>query len=176
MNKKIWNCTLLSFVLILALTACSKTESTDNIPSVKDDEAAIQTEVIDAVEDDAADVDDPEHRLTEKVDNGKVPAYLPKDFPLPEDALIVTSHAEETDGKKSVLLIFTTEESMATVSKLYKDYFIAQNLENVGQTVDNKNIIIQGENKETEQNWSMIGGPLASKEGVIELTVTWSEM
>ena len=28
---------------------------------------------------------------------------------------------------------------------------------------------------DTKQEWSMIGGALASQEGVVELTLTWSE-
>lgn len=79
------------------------------------------------------------------------------------------------DGKKSVLLIFSTKESMPAVTKLYKDYFKTQNLSDAGQTIDDKNIIIQGGNIEKKQSWSMIGGPLSGQEGVIELTVTWAE-
>jgi len=78
------------------------------------------------------------------------------------------------DSNKSVLLVFTTKESMSTVTKLYKDYFKTQNLAEDTQTIDDKNIIIQGDNQASKQSWSMIGGLLSSQEGVIELTVTWS--
>ncbi|MNJ54842.1 hypothetical protein D3C77_503030 [compost metagenome] len=65
---------------------------------------------------------------------------------------------------------------METISKLYKDYFKAQNLDDSGQTLDEKNIIIQGDNPDKNESWSMIGGLLSSQEGVIELNVTWTEL
>ncbi|GIP58288.1 hypothetical protein MKX50_01530 [Paenibacillus sp. FSL W8-0186] len=104
------------------------------------------------------------------------PEYLPADFPLPDDVKISTSHSEIKDGKKSVLLIFSTEEDMATITKLYKDYFKSQNLDDSGQTIGDKNIIIQGDNPDKNESWSMIGGRLSSNEGVIELNVTWTEL
>ncbi|PZD95249.1 hypothetical protein DNH61_11865 [Paenibacillus sambharensis] len=105
----------------------------------------------------------------------KIPEYLPKTFPLPQDAKISTSHAEINDGKKSVMLIFTTEESMFTITKLYTDYFNTQNLDQSNYTIDNNNIIIQGDNVKNNESWSMIGGALTSRDGIIELTVNWSE-
>lgn len=47
---------------------------------------------------------------------------------------------------------------------------------NDAQTIDDKNIIIQGQDQEKNTSWSMIGGPLGSQEGAIELTVTWGEL
>ncbi|RAU92605.1 hypothetical protein [Paenibacillus sp. YN15] len=104
-----------------------------------------------------------------------LPENLPKDFPLPADASISTSHSGTADGKKSALLVFTTKESMETVIKLYKDYFNAKLGSDAAQTIDDKNLIIQGNTKDNKQSWSVIGGRLASREGVIELTVTWAE-
>ncbi|WP_342552303.1 hypothetical protein [Paenibacillus sp. FSL R7-0652] len=104
-----------------------------------------------------------------------LPEYLPKDFPLPDDAAITTANSREDEGKKSAMLIFTTKQDMETVSKMYKEYFEAKKLTDSGQTIDAKNIIIQGTEPDTEQHWSLIGGTLASKEGTIELTLSWSE-
>ncbi|MED1722971.1 hypothetical protein [Brevibacillus parabrevis] len=47
---------------------------------------------------------------------------------------------------------------------------------NDAQTIDDKNIIIQGQDQEKNTSWSMIGGTLSSQEGVIELTITWGEL
>ncbi|MBB6024321.1 putative lipoprotein [Paenibacillus sp. JGP012] len=105
-----------------------------------------------------------------------MPEYLPKDFPLPEDAKVTTATSTESDGKKSVMLIFTTEQDMKTISKLYKDYFTSKKLKDSGQIIDEKNIVIQGTEPDEKQSWSLIGGTTASKEGVIELTLTWSEI
>ncbi len=107
--------------------------------------------------------------------SGEVPENLPKDFPLPADAKITTSHSGTTDGKKNALLIFTTKESMDAVTKRYKDYFSGKLGRDAVQTIDEKNIIIQGFTQDNKQSWSMIGGKMASQEGVIELTVTWAE-
>jgi hypothetical protein len=107
-------------------------------------------------------------------DSGKVPEYLPKTFPLPRDADISTSHSAIVDGKKTALLIFTTQEDMSTITKLYKDYFKTQKFDDSHMIIDSKNIIIQGDNIEKGEDWSMIGG--TRSEGGIELTVTWSEL
>ncbi|MDF2938515.1 MAG: hypothetical protein K0Q90_3888 [Paenibacillaceae bacterium] len=104
-----------------------------------------------------------------------LPENLPKDFPLPADAKITTSHSGAADGKKSSLLVFTTKESMDAVTKLYKNYFNVKLGRDAVQTIDEKNLIIQGFTKDNKQSWSMIGGRLSSQEGVIELTVTWAE-
>jgi len=151
MKNKAWMCLAVSLIMIVILGACSKPASTDNVQNPKDSAA-------------------------QSPSSGKKPEFLPADFPLPKDAAISTSHSETNDGKKSVLLVFTTKEGMPAVTKLYKDYFKTQNLSDDAQTIDDKNIIIQGENKQKKQSWSMIGGVMASKEGVIELTVTWSEL
>jgi hypothetical protein len=107
--------------------------------------------------------------------SGEVPENLPKDFPLPADAKITTSHSGTTDGKKTALLVLTTKESMDAVTKRYKDYFNGKLGRDAVQTIDEKNVIIQGFTQDNKQSWSMIGGKLSSQEGVIELTVTWAE-
>jgi len=106
--------------------------------------------------------------------SGEIPEYLPTDFPLPSDAKITTSHSSTDDGKKSALLIFETSASMADVTEMYKEYF--KRLTDGAETIDDKNIIIQGVDEERKHDWSVIGGALSSREGVIELTVTWAEL
>lgn len=105
----------------------------------------------------------------------ELPDVLPTDFPMPDDAHIQLANSGDNDGKKTAMVIYTTEQDMKTVSKMYKDYFEAKKLTDAGQTLDDKNIIIQGTDPETKQQWSLIGGALASKEGTIELTLTWAE-
>ncbi|WP_340399111.1 hypothetical protein [Paenibacillus sp. FSL H8-0079] len=107
--------------------------------------------------------------------NSELPENLPSDFPLPEDATIRLANSGENEGKQSAMVIFSTEQDMKTVSQLYKDYFNAKKLTDAGQTIDDKNIIIQGTDPETQDVWSLIGGTLAGQEGVIELTLTWTE-
>lgn len=102
------------------------------------------------------------------------PEHLPKDFPIPADAKVSTSHSEQNDGKKSALLIFTTQQSMSTLSETYKSYFSTRIGDNAAQTIDENNLIIQGDSADGKESWSLIGSPLASQEGVVELTLTWA--
>lgn len=104
----------------------------------------------------------------------KRPTYLPTDFPIPDDAVISTSHQEESDGKKSVLLIYTTKGSMETLSQTYKEYFDAKSLKDAGSTINATNLIIQGTDPKTKQVWSLIGSPKTDTD-TVELTLTWSE-
>lgn len=105
--------------------------------------------------------------------SGEIPEYLPTDFPLPDDAKITTSHSSSDDGKKAALLIFETSASMADVTEMYKEYF--KRLGDGAETIDDKNIIIQGIDEERKHDWSVIGGALSDRAGIIELTVTWAE-
>lgn len=143
---------ILSLLMVLMLSACQSATSGNN-------EAAQNYSV---------------ETQGEKVSN--VTDDLPQDFPLPEDAKLGTTHSETEDGKKSVMLIFTTKEDMATIISLYKEYFKTQGLDDSDMTIDDRNIIIQGDNMEKKESWSLIGGPLTEPEGVIELTLTWMEL
>ena len=153
MRKKTWIYIGLSLILAAALSAC---QSSDNSPASSNAEAAQSGSPESAV--------------------NKRPEYLPADFPLPADAQISTSHSGLADGKKSALLIFTTKESMSAVTEMYTEYFKKQNLDESAQTIDDKNIIIQGDNLDKNESWSLIGGALASSEGVVELNVTSAEL
>ncbi|KUP25017.1 hypothetical protein [Paenibacillus sp. DMB5] len=105
-----------------------------------------------------------------------LPENLPDDFPLPEDAVISVSHSEENEGKKAALLIFKTNESMESVTKTYKDYFADKLGSEAVQTIDEKNLIIQGNSPDNTQVWSVIGGELSAEPGMVELNITWSEL
>ena len=107
--------------------------------------------------------------------SNELPAELPDDFPLPEDATISMANSGENEGKKSAMVIFTTEEDLQTVTQMYKDYFEAKDLTDATLLFDSTNIIVQGMDPQTQQSWSLLGGPLASQEGVIELTLNWAE-
>lgn len=115
-----------------------------------------------------------EDKVNSPTGNQKVPENLPKTFPLPQDAEITTSHSAVVEGKKTALLIFTTQEDMSSITKLYKEYFKTQKLDDSNYIIDDKNISIQGDNMEKKEDWSLIGG--TKSEGGIEITVTWSEL
>lgn len=107
--------------------------------------------------------------------SGQKPDELPADYPMPADTIITTSHSETNDGKKSVLLTYTTKESLADVSAMYKDYFQKRKLKDAAITIDERNLIIQGTTEDGSEKWSLIGGSLASQEGVVDLNLTWAE-
>lgn len=106
-----------------------------------------------------------------------IPEELPKDFPMPANITeTVLSTTSKNEGKTSVMLIYRTSDSMEAVTKLYDDYLSAQMGDQSVKTIDAKNIIIQGKTKDNKHSWSVIGGPLASQEGIVEVNVIWSEI
>jgi hypothetical protein len=156
MKFKNWVFIVLSFIICSVLfIACQSPNNTNEQQNSSDTKVA-------------------PNKVNPLTDSGKLPEYLPNTFPLPQDADISTSHSAIVDGKKTALLIFTTQEDMSSITKLYKDYFKTQKLDDSNIIVDNKNIIIQGDNIEKGEDWSVIGGALS--EGGIELIVTWSEL
>ncbi|MBY0012648.1 hypothetical protein [Paenibacillus typhae] len=153
--------------LILAavtLSACSS-DNTDNAAST------VQPSAPAATPEAAASVQPSAGAASEGL-----PENLPDDFPLPEDAVISVSHSEENEGKKAALLIFKTNESMEAVTKTFKDYFADKLGSEAVQTIDEKNLIIQGNSPDNTQVWSVIGGELSAEPGVVELNITWSEL
>lgn len=140
---------LMTTVLACALGACSATDS--------------------------AVSEEPENKAASaQAEETEKPDYLPKDFPLPDDAEITTSHSEQNDGKKSVLLIFKSQEKLDKLAETYKQYFQDQGVKDTAETLDEKNLIIQGDTD--AESWSLIGGVLSTKEDTVELTLTWSEL
>ncbi len=105
-----------------------------------------------------------------------LPKYLPADFPLPDDAEILIANSEENDGKKYVFLTVRSKQNMDTITSMYTTYFEKRKLEDDAQTIDDKNIIIQGESPTFSEYWSLIGGLLKDSGGVIELVITWEEL
>ncbi|WP_157272869.1 hypothetical protein [Paenibacillus daejeonensis] len=165
-TKMTWVATA-SLALMLTLVACSDTNdqpANANGPT--------NTEATSGTNEQPAPEDTP---TTSSSASDELPAELPDDFPLPEDAVITFANSGENEGKKSAMVIFTSEEDMKTVSQLYKQYFDDKGMTDAASLLDDKNIIIQGTDPNTQQHWSVIGGAMASREGVIELTVNWSE-
>lgn len=169
----------IAFSFALSLAACapeteavSQEDTTGNVElaSEKVDEKTAEVEVLEQ--------QDSPNSSTETVTkaNAKLPAYLPADFPVPDDVEITMSNSGQDEGKKSVLLIIRTKEDIDTVTSMYTTYLEGRKLEDAAQTLDAKNIIIQGESPTNSEYWSMIGGSLASEEGVVELTINWEEL
>lgn len=90
------------------------------------------------------------------------------------DAEITTSHSEQNNNKKSVLLIFKSQEKLDKPADTYKQYFQDQGVTDVTETIDEKNLILQGVTD--AESWSLIGGVLSAQGDTVELTLTWSEL
>ncbi|MGN7760906.1 hypothetical protein [Paenibacillus sp. 22594] len=173
-----------SIILSILLSACGNSNETadhavataSNQPASPEASAPAASAEASAIASAEPSASASDSSKSQAADDGVRPKYLPADFPLPKDVKVQTSSTAENGGKKSVLFIFTTTEDMAAVTKMYKDYFATQNLTDAGQTMDEKNLIIQGTNTGKQEEWSLIGGPLTSQKGVIELTLNWSEL
>ncbi|WP_341281757.1 hypothetical protein [Paenibacillus sp. FSL H8-0537] len=101
------------------------------------------------------------------------PADLPKDFPIPDDAVIMTSSNSVNEGKIVILLNFTTKKSMDELAKLYQAYTIDKKLENGSVTFTDSKLMIEGSIDKTHSIWLL--GTTLSEAGVSQITVTWSE-
>lgn len=180
-----------ALAMVVALSACSsaadeptgETEKVDTEVSSGTAEQATNEETSEATSSEVTETEGTTTPADSDSDSGKqaaagtneLPDNLPSDFPMPEDATIRLANSGENEGKQSAMVIFSTEQDMKTVSQLYKDYFSAKKLTDAGQTIDDKNIIIQGTDPDTQDVWSLIGGTLTGQEGVIELTLSWTE-
>lgn len=169
-----------ALALMVALSACGN--ANDKTPESPDTGTAPVTEQGTGNTDsgngeapvDTAGNDANQDNDTSVNESSELPTHLPSDFPMPDDAVISTSTSGMNDGEKTAMMIFTTKQDMKKVSALYKTYFESK-LSGAGQLIDDKNIVIQGTDDETGNTWSLIGGKMASQEGVIELVLTWSE-
>ncbi|WP_405116601.1 hypothetical protein MHH28_16000 [Paenibacillus sp. FSL K6-1217] len=98
--------------------------------------------------------------------------YLPEDLPIPEGAGITYTQGELSEGKKSSMLIYQTEESMAALGTTYQKYVREKELERGTEIVDSRNLLINGK-VNGSYSYSIIGSPSESPGGGNEIIVTW---
>ncbi|MEK3717113.1 hypothetical protein [Paenibacillus sp. FSL R7-0333] len=98
--------------------------------------------------------------------------YLPEDLPIPEGAGITFTQGEQSEGKKSSMLIYQTKESMAALGTTYQKYVREKELELGTEIVDSHNLLINGK-VNGSYSYSIIGSPSESKRGGNEIIVTW---
>jgi hypothetical protein len=182
MSNRKWLTFLCPIALAVVLGACSgTTEETNNLSaateqatSTAEAEHPAPTATLEPAQ--TANAEPAPSEAPSGESDTDLPQYMPEGFPFPDDVKITTSYGAENEGKKSVMLIFETEQSMKDVTKLYNDYFKSLNLKNMAQTIDDSGLIIQGNSQEEDEAWSLIGSPLVSREGIVELTFTWGEI
>ncbi|MEK4852767.1 hypothetical protein NST04_23150 [Paenibacillus sp. FSL H7-0756] len=183
---------------LLVLSACSNSanapsaepsqESTPTAEAVQTPAASTEPEQTPAATDEPEQTPAPSaepEQTPEQSDAGggtasgsvDIPKELPEDFPMPDNITeTVLSTTSKNEGKTSVMLVYRTSDSMEAVTKLYDDYLSAQMGDQSVKTIDAKNLIIQGMTKDNKHSWSVIGGPLTSQEGIVEINIIWSEI
>ncbi|NQX45834.1 hypothetical protein HQN87_10865 [Paenibacillus tritici] len=112
------------------------------------------------------------HTLAEE--NTEAQQYLPEDLPIPEGAGITFTQGDLAEGKKSSMLIYQTNESMAALGTAYQKYVREKALERGTEIVDSRNILINGKVKGA-YSYSIIGSSSESQSGGNEIIVTWIE-
>ncbi|MFE4711859.1 hypothetical protein ACFRAM_13365 [Paenibacillus sp. NPDC056722] len=99
---------------------------------------------------------------------------LPADFPVAGDAIITDLTDSVVDGKKKVVLVYLTKDSIETMGKKYTDYVDGKNITQASKVIDKSSMVITGK-LGGKSPVSIIGGLSASKAGYTEITITWSE-
>lgn len=102
------------------------------------------------------------------------PQYLPGDLPIPEGAGITFTEGEFAGGKKSSMLIYETDETMAELGTTYLKYVKEKALESGTQIMDKDNLLISGK-APGSYSYSIIGSSSEAKPGGTEIIVTWVE-
>lgn len=102
------------------------------------------------------------------------PVNLPKDFPIPGDAIIATTVDTDADGVKKAAFSYSTQESLDTMGFVYSEYVRIKRLENASQTVTSTTVKITGLLGGTSPV-SITGKPSTARPGFTIFTITWSE-
>ena len=102
------------------------------------------------------------------------PVNLPKDFPIPGDAVIATTVDTDADGVKKAAFSYSTQESLDTMGFVYSEYVRIKRLDNSAQTVTSTTVKITGRLGGTSPV-SITGKPSTARPGFNIFTITWSE-
>ncbi|AIQ54463.1 hypothetical protein [Paenibacillus sp. FSL R7-0331] len=102
------------------------------------------------------------------------PQYFPGDLPIPEGAGITYTEGAQVDGKKSSMLIYETEQTIAALGTTYMKYVAEKSLESGTQIMDKNNLLISGK-APGSYSYSIIGSSSAANPGGAEIIVTWIE-
>ncbi|WP_151733186.1 hypothetical protein [Paenibacillus tengchongensis] len=108
------------------------------------------------------------------VESTERPVNLPKDFPIPADAVIATTVDTDEGGVKKAAFSYSTQESLTTMGFVYGEYARIKRLDNASQTVTATTVKITGRLGGTSPV-SITGKPSTARPGYNIFTVTWSE-
>ena len=102
------------------------------------------------------------------------PVNLPKEFPIPVDAIIKITTDSDASGVKKVAFTYTTQETLDIMGFVYSEYVRIKGLDNGTQTVTSNTVKIIGLLDGTSP-LSIMGKAATDKPGWNTFTVTWSE-
>lgn len=102
------------------------------------------------------------------------PVNLPKEFPIPTDAIINITLDTDTDGLKKVAFTYTTQETLDMMGFVYSEYARIKRLESGSQVVSATTVKISGLLGGTIP-LSISGKASTAKPGYNHFTITWSE-
>ncbi|WP_379154348.1 hypothetical protein [Paenibacillus sp. sgz5001063] len=111
---------------------------------------------------------------TTPVESTMRPLNLPKDFPIPPDALIATTLDTDADGVKKVAFTYSTQETLEMMGFVYGEYVRIKRLENASQTVSATTVRISGRLGGTSP-LSITGKASTARPGFNIFTITFSE-
>ncbi|WNS41310.1 stalk domain-containing protein [Paenibacillus sp. MMS20-IR301] len=102
------------------------------------------------------------------------PVNLPKDFPIPADAVIATTVDTDAGGVKKAAFTYSTQETLDTMGFVYSEYVKIKRLDNASETVTASTVKITGRLGGTSPV-SITGKPSTARPGFNIFTITWSE-
>lgn len=102
------------------------------------------------------------------------PVNLPKDFPIPQDALIAITLDTDANGQKKVAFTYSTQETLEIMGFVYSEYARIKGLGNASESVSASNVKISGRLGGTSPV-SITGKASTARPGFNLFTITWSE-
>lgn len=105
----------------------------------------------------------------------KRPVNLPKDFPIPADAVVTTTIDTNSGGVMKSSFTYMTQESLSTMGFVYGEYARIKQLDNASQTVTATAVKITGKLGGTSPV-SISGRASSAQPGYNFFTVSWSEI
>ncbi|WP_189026305.1 hypothetical protein [Paenibacillus albidus] len=103
------------------------------------------------------------------------PVNLPKDFPIPQDALISTTVDTNSGGVQKVAFTYSSQETLETMGFVYSEYVRIKGLDNESQSITASSIKISGKLGGMSP-LSITASPSATRPGFNNFTITWSEI
>ncbi|MFD1887380.1 hypothetical protein [Paenibacillus wenxiniae] len=112
-------------------------------------------------------------RVVEHKNGGGVPS----DFPIPDDATVVTSTRNDNGDEHFVRVTLRTMLSMELLAKTYSEYFRSIDMPDALKKVSEEGLLIQGDNAQTGESWILIANPVDPNvnNGQVQMTLIWND-